>query len=527
MASIQRRTLLAGAGAAYALIAARAAQAAAPRVRKDIVHLTDAELRLYHDAVQAMRANEDYADPRSWMYWAWMHDYEQNDVVAAVAGNKISKADACALMGVSEADYDQGNWPRKGAADRAWSWCPHHDGDALFLPWHRAYLLFFEDVLRSYAVALDARAGAALNIPYFDAFAARGEVPAAFASPTTGWGAQNALYYDRSPKMDALYVNHGHDALMKARSTVAQGLARFADRDTLQGAHDDVHVALGDPDKDMGTPYRAARDPIFWSHHANVDRQWRVLDAAGAHSTLTTPAWQSPMPFRLSASETRGVLPASMRSLRGLPVQQRYEYQDHVNLIAGGGDWRPLPIAPMRAPGRVLSAPGEIAVQSNGALSLARRRSIALRSGELLALNLSVPSAARNDVHAAIEGVQGETPQPSRGQAVLVLEDVRIAGGGEPGSFLIAVGWNGEQDDLSAHVVGTLSRWELATASHHMDERQMGPQGPTLRFDLSQRPELGSADASSLSVWLIPANETPGQGSFTIGEARLEFSVAH
>ncbi len=41
--------------------------------------------------------------------------------------------------------------------------------------------------------------------------------------------------------------------------------------DKLQGLHDDVHVWVGG---DMGSTTAAAYDPIFYAHHAMVDRAW-------------------------------------------------------------------------------------------------------------------------------------------------------------------------------------------------------------------------------------------------------------
>jgi hypothetical protein len=44
-------------------------------------------------------------------------------------------------------------------------------------------------------------------------------------------------------------------------------------------AHDMVHVAVGGASGNMKHPNTAARDPIFWLHHANLDRLWnRWLD---------------------------------------------------------------------------------------------------------------------------------------------------------------------------------------------------------------------------------------------------------
>jgi polyphenol oxidase len=50
-----------------------------------------------------------------------------------------------------------------------------------------------------------------------------------------------------------------------------------------QGPHTVIHVFVGNPAntfrEDMGNFYSAGRDPIFYAHHANVDRCWSIWDA--------------------------------------------------------------------------------------------------------------------------------------------------------------------------------------------------------------------------------------------------------
>ncbi|KAK4420641.1 Polyphenol oxidase II, chloroplastic [Sesamum alatum] len=47
-----------------------------------------------------------------------------------------------------------------------------------------------------------------------------------------------------------------------------------------RGSHTAVHVFVGDPreaaNEDLGNFYSAARDPLFFCHHANVDRMWTL-----------------------------------------------------------------------------------------------------------------------------------------------------------------------------------------------------------------------------------------------------------
>ncbi|KAL9234088.1 hypothetical protein vseg_008997 [Gypsophila vaccaria] len=60
--------------------------------------------------------------------------------------------------------------------------------------------------------------------------------------------------------------------------------------------HNTVHNWVGDPNQpngeDMGIFYTAARDPIFYAHHGNVDRMWVLWKNLGANrKNFTDPNW--------------------------------------------------------------------------------------------------------------------------------------------------------------------------------------------------------------------------------------------
>jgi tyrosinase len=52
-----------------------------------------------------------------------------------------------------------------------------------------------------------------------------------------------------------------------------------------------VHVAVGGPSGLMTDPDTAALDPIFWLHHANIDRIWWLWQAQPSSIPTTGPAW--------------------------------------------------------------------------------------------------------------------------------------------------------------------------------------------------------------------------------------------
>jgi polyphenol oxidase len=63
------------------------------------------------------------------------------------------------------------------------------------------------------------------------------------------------------------------------------------------GPHGAVHVWTGDPTlqnaaQDMGVLATAARDPVFFAHHCNIDRLWDVwVNATAAHQNPSSSDW--------------------------------------------------------------------------------------------------------------------------------------------------------------------------------------------------------------------------------------------
>jgi tyrosinase len=184
-------------------------------------------------------------------------------------------------------------------------WHHRHEGPGkappareLFLPWHRAYLYNYEMALRDIDPSV--------TLPFWDWTQDSG-LPHAFGDPSVN-GKANPLHQgpiDVGPSQaDPARKGHttrepGPDPLPNA-SDVNHALnigawATFTHALETQ-LHDRVHGWVGG---DMGQVDWAAYDPIFYSHHCQIDRLWWAWQKQFGLSTmspdlldLALPPWQ-------------------------------------------------------------------------------------------------------------------------------------------------------------------------------------------------------------------------------------------
>jgi polyphenol oxidase len=173
-------------------------------------------------------------------------------------------------------------------------------GSWLFLPWHRAYLYFHERILG--ALINDK----SLRLAYWDWDNAQHRaVPPAWLTPDNN---SNSLFdQNRSavagnqapnsivgPQIMSPIINAATFASFGGRSPIAN-VNRAGNLEN--GPHGAVHIWCGDTSMqsasaDMGLLDTAAQDPIFFAHHANIDRLWSVwLNAAASHKNPTDASW--------------------------------------------------------------------------------------------------------------------------------------------------------------------------------------------------------------------------------------------
>jgi tyrosinase len=236
-------------------------------VRPNIGKLDPAgpEIAAFRAGVAAMKARAS-TDPTSWTYQANIHG-----------------------------TYDAGNL-------EAWDTCQH--GNYFFLSWHRMYLYYFERILRK------ASGNDNFALPYWDyTDPAQRAIPVALRTPGD---TSNSLWVDeRAPG-----INSGAQVPVSATTfTNAMNFTNFASPQgsglsfggqTVPGPvhfggvfgaiesqpHNIIHVLVGGNDGWMSDPNLAARDPVFWLHHANIDRLWNVwLALGGGRTNPNTGTW--------------------------------------------------------------------------------------------------------------------------------------------------------------------------------------------------------------------------------------------
>ncbi|MFO1141275.1 MAG: tyrosinase family protein [Amaricoccus sp.] len=235
--------------------------AAAQAVRKSVADLTPAELMTFRRGVAQMmawnsagRGSANFR--RSWIYWANMHNHFGDDCSGPIAGNSMNGVQLWTASNPNET--------------RTWCACQHHN--EYFLVWHRMYIWFFERVMQQ------ASGDPNFRLPYWD-YSSNGRLPQAFRDQTyvnqNGQTVPNPLYVAaRKPNL-----NNGTQALQSAATSSTNAMAANNEatfRTRMESTpHGSVHCGLsagGCPNGYMGAPATAALDPIFYVHHANVDR---------------------------------------------------------------------------------------------------------------------------------------------------------------------------------------------------------------------------------------------------------------
>jgi tyrosinase len=296
-------------------------QSKGPRQRLSLTEFLKDGKRLasLRKGVKKMRALES-TDPRSWTFQANIH-WRPTFPVYVYQQAATSKDPAQQVF-----KDDTGFTPTPNVFNQ----CPH--GNWWFLPWHRAYLHYFERILRWAAEDPE------LMLPYWNyADPGQRELPLVFREAKAN-GQDNPLYLpesatfqDEQNRPQVFLMRDGPllrgDTQLSGSAATARALAIVPFTNTRpqpasQGfgsvqacdptcfcgfgaleaiPHNRLHTAIGGSQAQSGGSVRigfmgdvstAARDPVFWVHHANVDRLWASwLALKPERRNPTDPEW--------------------------------------------------------------------------------------------------------------------------------------------------------------------------------------------------------------------------------------------
>jgi len=274
------------------------------------------DLLWYAKGVGVMQARS-LSDPTSWWFFAAIHGEN-------VTPESLKDPNAFPWRNIpSPPGVPTTPLPNSAVYQQYWDQCQHQSW--YFPPWHRGYLMALEEQIRTIVMNLP-NPPSTWALPYWDYFGPGNQfnIPPAFTQQKLPDGSPNPLYVSArfGPDSDGnIYVptpegkkqhpgdpNFGdgtvtQDCMSESEYTsgddgIPPGFGGAPTAFSHQGGtnvgleanpHNLVHDYVGrfSPDQQtpglMSDPSLAALDPIFYLHHANIDRMWAVWNLANAN----------------------------------------------------------------------------------------------------------------------------------------------------------------------------------------------------------------------------------------------------
>jgi tyrosinase len=414
-------------------------------------------------------------------------------------------------------------WP-PDVGDRDWNACQHRSW--FFLPWHRMYLHHFEKIVRAAIVAEGGPSDWTLLFWNYDPTDPETlALPPACRAETMPDGSPNPLLVERrapginsgTPLPAADVETTGWPDVFTADSTVIPTFGGPKTGWTHNGPafgrveiepHGLVHVDVGGRDGNPSTGgymsffELAGRDPVFWMHHANVDRLWEVWRNQPGHSNPTDTDWLgAPYSFGSGTWQTTLTV-AEVLDVTAPPLL--YRYQD-VPVSAAEEEEIARVEAKMSA-----ERPPELVGASEVPVPLSD-------SGATVRIAVRRPAARA----MIAEGVKAASER----RVFLTLENVTATDLGA-GSYTVYV--NAPEGDVAVaedRQVGRMSTFGLMEASQ-ADDVHSG-SGATYSYeitDLARRlEEAGEWDPESLRVSVVPTDPEARGGGVRIGRIGIYY----
>lgn len=426
--------------------------------------------------------------------------------------NYASFIDTIRTMRANTNANDRSSW-------RYWSnvhvnYCPHDI--SYFLAWHRGYLFYFEQQLRIVSGNNN------LVLPYWDYYR-NPNIPAEFTDPASG----NPLYVQRANTnvYNAL-------SLTPFGSTVwnfERGRVNAFEPLIESRPHNPVHNIIGGVMTTLDSPM----DPIFYLHHANIDRLWHAWampDGKGI-PWLTSPYWAGNFTYAPNLTLPRsqcyhpnrvGTDYSDLSTPTSLPPQANAARMIRVQAQQGGGVLNRPPVGTFPA-----AAPRSLG---------AGRRSLGGATGIILAENsvsvrVPIQTADGQSLQAIVAGANaggtsGAAPAGQYKSVQIVLDNLRVLGAGRLGGYFYNVFLNLPDNGVASqerHLLGTVGPFEIEAASHahHGSSAQLAfPATEVLANVVS-----GELRDLTVSLVRVSGQNAPRGQTIAIGELRVEVST--
>lgn len=397
--------------------------------------------------------------------------------------------------------------------------CPH--GAPYFIAWHRGYLYYFEQQLRIVSGNPD------LNVPYWDYYS-YATLPAEFTNPASN----NPLYV---PRLSA----NVHSALDLAPFAPTVYNFQHGALNAFEPKIEDVHNPIHDLIGGVMTTMQSPLDPIFYLHHASIDRlthAWALPDGKGIpysnnpySPTNSDPYWGGNHVYAadLSIERYKTLDPTWIgtdyadttmpTTLPPAPSTSRTETGRTTPATRFTAIRRPPLRSFKPAPNRRLSATRRVV--SGVLLPTFDEQSISV------VLRLEKKDAAEAArIVAARRGIDKGSRLGSLGSIKVVIDRATVSAAAGQGGFFYAFYLNMPNViDSSAtralYFVGTLGAFQIAAASHH--------GAASIEFDvtglLAQQKRF---DFTELSLsWVRVDGDRPPKGkTIDVAEARLDLT---
>jgi tyrosinase len=453
------------------------------------------------------------------------------DAVAALSGRKFDNSISWFTMaGIHEILSSDPDLPKVPASIQALFHQCHKNEDLFFL-WHRAYVAAMERLMQ------DAIHDPDFRLPYWNWYADP-SLPEAFRNEFLDpqHAQKNSLYIKNRKSPPDTDVNGGAPIWTPQIITDYENSDFEAFQNELnQNEHGDIHVFVGTP-TNMGRIFFAARDPIFFLHHANIDRLLMVwLKAKPTEHKVPTEftGWQSavyrfPIPPGSTGNPTPPAYTPSIEELAlGAMEAMGYKY-DNVDLPNVSVPTVPAAPQNLQVSPVVGAEPNAARIQAFAAVK-PKDKSLEVGAGGTVQLTIQPSHRER------IMALANTTPSPKTAEGLMLVFDNIQVNDPPPGlaSYRVFVNLPKEgagKEAFRDHFVGTISLFGLQHAEGH------GPATVKFRFSptkgsraLTRALTSGGENASTLNVSLVPVlapgASPPKAPVLTIGQIRLEGSA--